>query len=174
MSSHPYDAWYAVSRREIPTHLSAGAIIEKRRGTAVWIENFRGYSTGFTVMTNVLTSVDLMSKLGLDIGPDLTGVDPDPSRFEFWITTASGTYRNLDESLTLVSATGGRRLASATWWIPETPSQNITIGYAWKSAALHHECTVDATEWSQRMSEVRRLDRGRVVAAPRRGRNRDS
>ena len=158
MSSDSYDAWYSVSRREIPTHLFPGAIIDQRRGTAVWIENFRGYSTGFTVTTNVVTSVELMTKLGLDIGPDLTGIDPGPSRFDFWITTPLRTYRNLDESLTLVSATGGRRLVTATWWISETPSEHITVGYSWKAAALHNDCIVDCTNWSQTMSEVRRLD----------------
>lgn len=144
-----YASHFAISRQEIPAPLSSGVILGAHDGTAVWIENVRGYSTGFTFESLIIASSAIVERLGLEIGPDLTGVEPDPERMELWVTTASRTYRNVDESLTNVGANGGERLCTASWWVPEVPQGLIQIGYRWPAASLQNTVTLDGTEWSQ-------------------------
>lgn len=149
MIEDSFSSFFAISRQEIPTLLSSGATLYMHEGTAVWIENVRGYSTGFTFESLVVSSVAIVERLGLKIGPDLTGVEPDPERMEIWVTTGSRTYRNIDESLTHVSAHGGERLFTASWWVPEVPEGPVEIGYRWPAAALQNSVTLDGTNWSQ-------------------------
>jgi hypothetical protein len=65
--------YFSRVRLEIPTALSSGTVVTAVDGTVFWIENIRGYSTGLTLLTQLLVSPELHTRLGLEVGPSLTG-----------------------------------------------------------------------------------------------------
>ncbi|MBA8828397.1 hypothetical protein [Alpinimonas psychrophila] len=50
---------FSRARQEVPTFLSAGAVVPAVDGTVFWIENIRGYSTGLTLLTQLIVSPEL-------------------------------------------------------------------------------------------------------------------
>jgi hypothetical protein len=143
---------FSRARLEIPVSLSSGAVVPVVDGTVFWIENIRGYSTGLTLLTQLLVSPDLQTRLGLDVGPSLAGYhhaefDPPAEFIEVWVDTDGTRRTSVNHSLISIGGGGTPRLVHACWWVPVALPQRLTIGFSWPAASLTGETTIDTSGW---------------------------
>jgi hypothetical protein len=68
-----HDDYFSRARLEILTSSSSEGVVPAVDGTVLWIENIRGYSTGLTLLTQLLVSAEMQTRLGLEVGPSLSG-----------------------------------------------------------------------------------------------------
>jgi hypothetical protein len=151
--------YFSRVRLEIPTALSSGTVVTAVDGTVFWIENIRGYSTGLTLLTQLLVSPELHTRLGLEVGPSLTGhhhaqFDPAAEFIEVWVDTAGTRRTSTNGSLISIGGGGTPRLVHASWWVPVALPREITIGFSWPAASLTGETTIDTSGWEALQSNI--------------------
>ena len=154
-----HDDYFSRARHEVPTFLSAGAVVPAVDGTVFWTENIRGYSTGLTLLTQLIVSPELQTRLGLEVGPSLTGdyraeFDPAAEFIEVWIDTDGTRRTSANGSLVSIGGGGTPRLIHASWWVPVALPQELTIGFSWPAASLTGETTIDTSGWEALHSNI--------------------
>ena len=154
-----HDDYFSRARLEVPASLSSGAVVPAVDGTVFWIENIRGYSTGLTLLTQLLVSPELQTRLGLEVGPSLSGdyrdeFDPAAEFIEVWIDTDGTRRTSANGSLVSIGGGGTPRLIRASWWVPVGLPQRLTIGFSWPAASLTGETTIDTSGWEALRSNI--------------------
>jgi hypothetical protein len=151
--------YFSRARLEIPVSLSSGAVVSVVDRTVFWIENIRGYSTGLTLLTQLLVSPDLQAGLGIDVGPSLAGdhhaeLDPAAEFIEVWVDTDGTRRTSVNHSLISIGGGGTPRLVHASWWVPVALPQELTIGFSWPAASLTGETTIDTSGWDALQNNI--------------------
>ena len=115
-----HDDYFSRARLEIPTSSSSEAVVPAVDETVFWIENLRGYSTGLTLLTQIVVSAELQARLGLEVVPSLSGdyraeFDPAAEFIEVWVDTDGTRRTSANGSLVSIGGGGTPRLVRASW-----------------------------------------------------------
>ena len=120
--------------------------------TAVWLDGFRVYRTGFTLESWSLNR-SLQSE---STYPEWTAaldfpLDPGYDSVSFSAQVDGEEFNAFDGGMHNLGQRSGEGLSQARWWIPRVPRSRMRLSFAWpeRGVDVHAELDADWTEQSR-------------------------
>ena len=149
--------WEYCIRREIPAALLGRDILAKTADFSLWLEDFRGYSKGFTFTVRLVVSKNLLERFDLTFGPSFLDRFPATEVVNFWLLAEGRRYSNkqgqLDRNLVLIGGGATPQVSWAQWWVAEASMPEIQIGFDWSSIGVGGSHTIRTAEWQETIAK---------------------